>query len=989
MRCLIFLFFLLVLSTALLSQDLNSLVFSQLSKNDGLSDNNVEVIMKDSDGFIWIGTRNGLCRFDGYEFEIYKKSESENSIAGNRILDLAEDDEGHIWIGTYKNGLSRLNKKTGQFSNYHREQGIGERVNRIKKLSNGSIWVCTNRGLARYKSVINTFQVYLSNQANPHSLYSDLVYDIIETSNGEIYVAPEFLGLQKMDVATGNFENVYYARSNELQTNYRKTIIEDSKGTLWIAAHNHGLCSYNPETKKSEIFTAQNSGLSTNVLMGNMALDNQKNLWLCTEEDGINIFNIETKQFSYLRKSLENDELINTNHIYTIYIDDDQLIWVGTFDKGINVYNPYKEKFKNSLYSTGDLEVLEGHSVLDIYEDSKQRVWVGTDGNGLYLFEKGKKPQHIFKGQPPLGHLLSSNIITAIQEDGQGRVLLGTYTGGLVSINTDDYTSKIYLPNSSKPNQLSSTNVWEITRDSKNRIWLGLLGTGVDLFLPEKEEFKGHGPYSPSAIKIDFPNVMVIEEDAEGDVWFGTEGNGLFILDGQTNKVFQIPNDTVYNIATEGIIKCIIQDKWGYLWIGTEDNGLFKFDKKNNRFKKIVVNAYAPSDPVLSLEEDNLGNIWIGTNFGLYRYVVASGKFNRFETEDGLTSNDMNPDASLKLSDGRIIAGTKNGADIIVPDEIQLNQTLPKIIFTRLTVLNKEVTPNRKINNREILDKSITYTPAFELTWKEKIFTIEFAALNYTLPQKCKYKYKLEGFDDNWVQTDASRRFASYSNLDPGEYTFSVLASNNDGKWGNNEASIKIKVMPPFYRTLAFEIALSLLIILLIYGIYRWRINLHKERFERKQREQKRKIMELENEKLEAELKKLAFNIINKNKLLIEQKNRIQNLSNKAKVGVKEGLQKIVESIDADLDEEKDWKYIEPQIDKAYNQFILKLKQKHPDLNANEIRIAAYIRMNLTTKEISEFMNKTQRAVENDRYRLRKKIGLEANDSMKDYFMRV
>ena len=247
----------------------------------------------------------------------------------------------------------------------------------------------------------------------------------------------------------------------------------------------------------------------------------------------------------------------------------------------------------------------------------------------------------------------------------------------------------------------------------------------------------------------------------------------------------------------------------------------------------------------------------------------------------------------------------------------------------------------------------------------------------------------LEGFDDDWVYTKSDRRFASYSNLDPGEYLFRVKASNNDDNWGDNEISLKIIVKPPFWNTLFSKVIMIFILFLFILWIYKRRINIHKEQFLKQQSEQETIIITLENEKLESELKKLAFSIINKNKLLIDQKNKLINLSNKAKESVKEGLKKIVESIDEDLDEEKDWKYIEPQIDKAYNQFITQLKTKFPDLTASEIRIAAYIRMNLSTKEICEFMNKTQRAVENDRYRLRKKLNLNPNDSIQNYLINL
>lgn len=963
--------------------------FSYLNREHGLSDNNVECIFKDSDGLLWFGTRNGLCRFDGYEFKVFKKTDGKNSISGNRILDITEDNNGFIWIGTYKSGLNKLNKLTNEFTHYSTEQGIGARVNRIKNFKDSTIWICSTNGLAQYKHETNSFRLFYPDWVSDTTLKSNIVYDIIETSSGDIYVAPESNDIQKLYLEENRFESIRYARHPELRSNYRKRIVEDKTGTLWIAANYHGLSSYNPKTKESKIYTSETNHLSTNILMGSMELDTKGNLWICTEEDGLNIFNTKTKTYQHIKRDKEKKGTLSSNHTYTIYFDCENIAWIGTFDRGVNVYNPLEQKFFTNLFSSKDLSILNGISVLDIFEDTKKRVWIGTDGNGLFCFERGKEIRHYSFDKTKRNNILTTNVITSLTEDHLGNILIGTYAGGLISFNTKTNKVNPFHPDQNIKNGISSSIVWELIKDSKNRIWLGMLGTGADEYFPEQQTFLNYGPFSSDNNKIDFHNVMVISEDSDGDIWFGTEGNGVYILDNQTNKILRIPNDSIHKVTTEGIIKCIIQDKWGFLWIGTEDNGLFKLNKKDNSIKRYSIGEGQVSGIVQSLQEDNLGNLWIGTSEGIFRHDGKTDTFNRFIIEDGLSSNDFNPDGMTKLSDGRIIAGTKNGADIIDPSLIHLNQIVPKIIFTKLTVLNNEVFPNKEINDRVILTKNISYTNEIELSWKEKIFTLEFAALNYTLPQKCKFKYMLEGFEDNWVTTNADRRFASYSNLPPGKYVFKVLASNNDGKWGNNEKSLTINVKPPFHRTWFFKVSVFLILLGISLLIYRMRINIHKERYKQKQRDQERKIIELENEKLESEVKKMAFNILNKNKLLIEQKNKIQNLSNKAKESVKEGLHKIIDSIDADLDEEKDWKVIEPQIDKAYNQFISQLKQKHPDLAASEIRIAAYIRMNLSTKEICEFMNKTQRAVENDRYRLRKKIGLESNNSIKDYFMNL
>jgi len=416
---------------------------------------------------------------------------------------------------------------------------------------------------------------------------------------------------------------------------------------------------------------------------------------------------------------------------------------------------------------------------------------------------------------------------------------------------------------------------------------------------------------------------------------------------------------------------------------------LFRFDKKNYRLINYSTKEGLPNNIVQSIIEDSQGNLWIGTSNGLCIFNPKTGNIQTFIREDGLSCNEFNQNSLIRLSDGRLAIGSTKGLDIFSPENIQLNQNLPRIIFSKLEILNKEVKAGTILNKRLILENNINYTGSIVLTQREKVFSLEFAALNYILPEKCQYKYMLQGFDDGWIETGPGYRRASYSNLKPGEYIFRVRASNNDGKWGNNERRLTIRVLPSFYNTWLFRILIIIALLAIIYFIYKYRLNLHKNHFLKTQAEQEKKIIQLEKDKLEMELQKLTFHIINRNRVLIEQKNRLIGLSVKAKESVKTSLEDVISIIDEYLNDDKDWVYIEPQLDKVYNNFVSRLKEKHRELNLSEIKIAAYVRMNLGTKEISEFMHKTSRAVENDRYRLRKKIGLDSNDSLKQYLMNL
>lgn len=959
--------------------------FSNISMKDGLSDNNIECIYRDQEGMMWFGTRNGLCRYDGYEFRVYRKSDEAGSISGNRILSICEDKQGFLWVGTYKDGINRFDRKTERFRHFTQGRSLGDRINRIRVLSDGSVWFCTNQGLAQYLPGADSFKIYLPDSHNRFAINSYIVSDIIETRSGSIYVATEANAIQMFNRKENRFIAINYKRDPALTDNYRKRIVEDWNGTLWIAANYHGLCTYNPSDGTSEIYTEKTGQLSTNVLMGDMAVAPDGKIWICTEGQGINICDPSDKTFRYLKHENKISGSLSSNHIYSVYFDNDKMLWIGTFDKGIDYFSPDQYKMDPWLFTPGDLEELKGKSVLSIFQDSKARIWIGTDGEGLYMTSRQEPLRHLYKGS--YGKGLTSNVITAINEDGQGNILLGTYSGGMLSYNPERNTFISFLPDRLKQNALHSLNVWSIFHDSRDRIWLGLLAEGVDEYFPRTGTFVNYGPNSRQSSKIEFPNVMNIMEDSDGDIWFGTEGKGIYVLENQTNRLNRLFGSNA--VLTSSVIKALFQDRSGYIWIGTEDNGLYRYSKTGNQLIRIYNDQGLPAGPVQSITEDYEGNKWIGTSSGLISYKPGDETFMHFLTDDGLSSNEFNPDALLKMNDGRLLCGTKNGLDVIKVDSLKLNRKLPKVILTRLTVLNQNVLPGKEINDRVIITRSISYTDTLVLTQKDKIFTIEFAALNYLLPEKCNYQYKLENFDDNWVATTSERRVASYSNLDPGDYIFRVKASNNDGFWGRNEVSLVIIIKPPFWETWWFRLVLVFLLVILIFIGYRWRLNRHKELFRQHQLAQERKIITLEKEKMESDLKQLAFQVINRNKLLVEQKNRLLRLIGQSKAGDIEGINKLIEKIDVELDEDKDWKYIEPQLDKTYNSFITRLKEKHPDITLSEIKIAAYIRMNLTTKEISEFMHKTIRAVENDRYRLRKKIGLDINDSLSNYLMNL
>lgn len=956
--------------------------FNKITKEQGLPHNNVECILQSSTGFMWFGTRDGFCRFDGYEVKVFRNTKDPHSISGNRILSMAEDQNGYIWVGTYQNGLNRFDPKTNQFKKYGFDYGIGNQVYRVKVLKDGTVCVGSNNGLALFDNSSDSFKVYHPSN-DPHSINSYVVSDILESADGQLFIATFEKDIQRMDRMTSKFFSIPYNNLELNSGNYRKRLLEDRKGNLWISADKHGLCKYNRKSKKSKFYFKEN-GLNSEVLTGDMIVNSDDKIWIASDGGGINILDPQKETFEYVSYNEEDLKGLPSNQVYTLYVDDASRIWVGTFDKGVVYYDPLAKKFSNKLLPENIHSFFKGKSVLSILQDSKGNIWVGTDGAGLHVIDKENRLTHFYSDLLNESSL-SGNVITSLEEDVNGNILVGTYNAGFNIYNYKTNSFKRFHQNSLNNSSLHSENVWTMLVDSRGKNWLGLLGNGVDIFNLETEIFKNLGPSSNEFIKIDHSNIMTIMEDSDGDIWFGSEGNGIYIYDKQSNSVLRISTNS--NITIHGVIKVLFQDSWGNIWIGTEGNGLFKYNKKDKEGIQYTLDNGLPSMIILGIQEDANGRIWVTTYDGIAFLSKDSEKFNSFDKSDGLSSNEFNAQAFIRLQNGAFISGSKNGIDIFNPRDLSFNQNIPKVYFTKLKILNQEVLPGDSINQDVKLKNDITYTESINLTYSDKVFSIEFAALNYTQPKKCQYKYKLEGFDENWYNSNSDHRFVSYSNLKNGNYIFKVKASNNDNKWGDSSKELHIRILPPFWKTEWFILLVISLIVGFLLGVYNYRLRILKIKFLQEQALKEKRITELEKENIESELEKLTFYTVNRNRVLINYKNRMLGLAAKAMPAVKSGLQIVIDEIDNEINDDKEWKYLEPRLDKMYNEFISKLRNEYPDLTLSEVKVASYVRMNLSSKEIAEFMHKTTRAIENDRYRLRKKLELDSNESLQKYLM--
>lgn len=961
--------------------------YTQITINEGLAHNSTEYIFKDSEGFVWIGTEYGLNQLSGYNIKTFRKFfPDSNSISSNSITAISEDSEGFIWVGT-NNGLNRYDKKTGAFKNYFTNDNYeslpGNQILTLKFIQD-KIWVGTNDGLALYNKEKDSF-VRIIPKRSDTTFNSLSIYDIIETRNGDIYISSENSCIHKLDVENKQFTPVYYKRSALLAGNYRKHIAEDLNGDLWISAFTHGIARYSPSSGKSEIYTAENSGLATNLLNGRLVYTSENKLWITTDGEGIIVFDIENKTFQGIQNYIENDDIILNSKIYFILIDNEGIVWLGSYNSGITVLNPNSQKF-SVLKASKELNTsLRGISILSVFEDSKGRIWIGSDGSGLYQLTKdGMLKQHLYSSTN--SNSISANRIVCIEEDQKGNILLGSYTGGFIVYNPEKDKFTRYLPNNNT-NTISSPHIWAIYPQSEQKIWLGLLANGLDLFNPISQKFISYGPFSNQPNRVNHSNINCIIEDTDGDIWFGTEGLGVNILNKESNKIsYSLPEPNQKQLI-EREVRSMYQDSKGTIWLATDDGGLYSYNKTTKSLQHFPLSQNLQSNIVVSIIEDNNENLWLGMGNGILKFNINTFEATHYDKNDGIMGNMCNSNAICKLSSGDILIGTTNGLSSFHPDSITTISHTPKAFLSQLRIQNKVISANQSMNGRVVINRNITYTQNLTLKPKDKTFTIEFGTNNFTLPNRSKFKYKLEGFEDEWITTDANRRFATYTNLDPGKYTLMVTASNSDLAWSDEITTLNITVLPPFWRTIWFKAIMFFGLALIIYAVYRYLLNKREKQFRSEKMVDEQKIILLEKEKLETELNNQTFNIINRNKSLIAIRRRLSLLSKRLDKKSEESVKDIIEYINKEVNEEKDWKHIEPRLDKVYNNFMTTLKSKHADLTISELRIAAYVRMGLSTKEISEIMQKTTKAVENDRYRLRRKLEIQTSSSLKNYLL--
>ena len=875
-------FFLVVLAQSRNGNAQNErLRFEHLGIEDGLSHNNVNTIFQDRKGFIWIGTTDGLNKYDGYTFTKYKFDPHDpNSLSQNFIYTLWEDKQGSIWMGTFE-GLCKFDRYTEKFTRYKPDPNAkfaDPNINSINEDITGMMWVgSASGGLCRFdrktgKFLPEFFDLGFRKLAGEQPDLHDGITCIYKDKSGTLWVG-NYAGLHQLTVnpvKTGGLANVDIksylhdpGNPNTLSGKIVTAVFEDHKGILWIATDN-GLNSFD---KQNGSFTRymhdpKNShSISSNDLycwLGNsIGEDPEGNLWIGSENDGLNKLNTSRTAFTTYRHSTSDDNSLSSDSITSILIDRAGIIWVGSWNGKLSKATLVQKSFGLVRNVPGNINSLSNNNVTAILEDSSGIIWIGTDGGGLNRWDKKTDQFTHYRYDPNNPKSLRHDAVYAILED-HDRQLWVCNGEFLSKLNKQTGHFTHYNSNAANYKDMFQREIYAVTEDREGVIWLGT-ANGIKSFDKKTGKFIKHYYHSkadPAGIS-DYTAIAIFA-DSKDNIWVGLGSIATDRLDKPTGIITHYkhnPQDTTS--ISSNIVHSFFEDSKGNLWLATSSGGLCEFNYNTGKFITYTDKHGLADNSVYSILEDDKNHLWLGTRNGISRFDPVTKRFTNYDYKDGLQGRDFsagsrNRPARFRGKDGILYFGGSNGFNFFHPSQVKANSDVASVVITQFKLFDSLVKGANERN--EII-----------LQHNENYFSFEFSSLSFHNPAKNQYAYKLEGVDKDWVYS-GSRRYTSYTDIAPGTYTFKVKATNSDGIWNEEGVSFKVIIRPPWWRTWWAYIIYGLLIIAAAVAIHRYQrervIRTEREKAQKKELEQAKEI-----EKAYHELKTTQKQLIHSEKM--------------------------------------------------------------------------------------------------------------------------
>jgi len=816
-------------------------VFSRLNVNDGLSQNQITCIYRDSKGFVWFGTNAGLNRFDGTNFEVFSSENPVNgSIVNNNINAITEDKNGNLWIGTGF-GVSILNGHTYEFRSLAYTSSLPTNcgdiyyINALATDKIGNIWIGTNNGFFCYDIQNDSVHHFLNDEANCRALINGIV-SIVQDHSGNIWLSTKNGFIIKYNPKEKTKVKFKIPDKSDQLSNSVTRLFVDKENNLWIG-NLYGLYLFNADKQEwDNHFNNKFVKIDGLKRIGAISQDLDGLIWVATDGGGAYIIDKKSANITNLKHQPFDDQKLSSNCLTYVLCDREGIVWFGSTKMGVNFYKRNINKFRIYKNLSADPNSLSQNDVNAIVEDQDGSVWIGTDGGGLNHLDRKTQKNTRIELNNSSKNSLSSNIIVSLFFDHDNKLWIGTYFGGLDKYDPKTGRFTVYKHKPEDSTSISDDRIYGICEDGRNNLWSGTLGSGLNLFEPQTGKFNCLN-MSNSAICFDI--ITSIYCDKNKNMWISTD-NGLSFYDktAKTFKTFQSQRDNRNSISDNNVVNCF-EDSRSFFWICTK-NGLNLYDRGNNLFRHFTTEDGLPSNSLHGIAEDKNQNLWISSKNGLSKLEINNVqdingfdfKFTNYGVTDGLQGKEFNRSSALCTTDGELFFGGPDGLNAFYPEEIKNDTAMAKMIFRDFRIFNKSIQYGQKYNDRVLLEKPIFNTDKIELKYKENSFTIEFIALNYFFPDKNIYSYKLDGFNQQWIITEGKKNSATYTNLNNGTYTF--RAKELKGNLSGKEISLIIVVLPPFWKSwiayMIYAILISLVFLLLRHLILvREGINMHIE----------------------------------------------------------------------------------------------------------------------------------------------------------------